>query len=198
MLERKNLTKQKHCTKGIPNSYQRFSLFFPADTLGKATTISLWINNTISQLVSPALLTRPLSFSLFSIMEPGSILNYNYDHVTPLQKIVPLFCILVRFCHITIPSLSDFTKRNTVFTLSGLQVGGSSAGQGYIQLGRTPDFQLDLGLVLQVSGEGNGEPLQYSCLENPMDGGAWWAVVHGVAMSRTRLSDALITWLIMH
>ena len=38
-------------------------------------------------------------------------------------------------------------------------------------------------------GEGNGNPLQYSCLENPMDGGAWWATVHGVAMSRTRLSD---------
>ena len=33
--------------------------------------------------------------------------------------------------------------------------------------------------------EGNGTPLQYSCLENPMDGGAWWAAVHGVAKSRT-------------
>ena len=38
-------------------------------------------------------------------------------------------------------------------------------------------------------GEGNGTPLQYSCLENPMDGGAWWAAVHGVAKSQTRLSD---------
>ena len=38
-------------------------------------------------------------------------------------------------------------------------------------------------------GEGNGNPLQYSCLENPMDGGAWWASVHGVAKSRTWLSD---------
>jgi len=38
-------------------------------------------------------------------------------------------------------------------------------------------------------GEGNGTPLQYSCLENPMDGGAWWAAVHGVAKSRTWLSD---------
>ena len=34
-------------------------------------------------------------------------------------------------------------------------------------------------------GEGNGTPLQYSCLENPMDGGAWWAAVHGVAESQT-------------
>ena len=38
-------------------------------------------------------------------------------------------------------------------------------------------------------GEGNGNPLQYSCLENPMDGGAWWAAVHGVAKCQTRLSD---------
>ena len=38
-------------------------------------------------------------------------------------------------------------------------------------------------------GEGNGNLLQYSCLENPMGRGAWWATVHGVAKSRTRLSD---------
>ena len=36
-------------------------------------------------------------------------------------------------------------------------------------------------------GEGNGTPLQYSCLENPMEGGAWWAIVHGVAQSQTWL-----------
>ena len=36
-------------------------------------------------------------------------------------------------------------------------------------------------------GEGHGNPLQYSCLENPMDRGAWWAIVHGVAKSQTRL-----------
>ena len=40
----------------------------------------------------------------------------------------------------------------------------------------------------------NGTPLQYSCLENPVDGGAWWAVVHGVAKSRTRLSDFIFTF----
>ena len=39
-------------------------------------------------------------------------------------------------------------------------------------------------------GEGNGTPFQYSCLENPMDGGSWWAAVHGVVRSRTRLSDS--------
>ena len=43
-------------------------------------------------------------------------------------------------------------------------------------------------------GEGNGTPLQYSCLENPMDGGAWWAAVHGVAESWTWLSDFTFTF----
>ena len=38
-------------------------------------------------------------------------------------------------------------------------------------------------------GEGNGYPFQYSCLDNPMDRGAWWATVHGVTKSQTRLSD---------
>ena len=50
----------------------------------------------------------------------------------------------------------------------------NAGDQGSIpELGRSP-------------GEGNGNPLQYSCLENPMDGGAWWAVVHGVAKELDR------------
>ena len=43
-------------------------------------------------------------------------------------------------------------------------------------------------------GEGDSTPLQYSCRENPMDGGAWWAAVHGVTKSRTRLSDFTFTF----
>ena len=53
---------------------------------------------------------------------------------------------------------------------------------------------VDLKLNIRMSGEGNGTPLQYSCLENPMDGGAWWAKVHGVAKSRTQLSDFTVTF----
>ena len=44
-------------------------------------------------------------------------------------------------------------------------------------------------------GEGNGHPLQYSCLENPMDGGAWWAIVHGVAKSQPLLRDFTFTFI---
>ena len=48
--------------------------------------------------------------------------------------------------------------------------------------------------AVQSSGEGTGTPLQYSCLGNPMDGGAWWAAVHGVAKSWTRLSNLTFTF----
>ena len=59
---------------------------------------------------------------------------------------------------------------------------------GLFQLfwGRGGDFQ--------KLGEGNGTPLQYCCLENPMDGGAWQAAVHEVTKSRTRLSDFTFTF----
>ena len=56
-------------------------------------------------------------------------------------------------------------------------------------------LQSQICLLLQVSiGEGNGTPLQYSCLENPMDGGAWKAAVHGVTEGRTQLSDFTFTF----
>ena len=55
---------------------------------------------------------------------------------------------------------------------------------------------LTIALISHASnGEGNGTPLQYSSLENPVDRGAWWAAVHGVAKSRTRLSDFTFTFL---
>ena len=64
----------------------------------------------------------------------------------------------------------------------------------------SPVVQKDRALALiyrqayAAHGEGNGTPLQHSCLENPMDGGAWWAAVHGVAKSWTRLSNFTFTF----
>ena len=56
-------------------------------------------------------------------------------------------------------------------------------------------MQIIISTILQKrNGEGNGNPLQYSCLENPMDGGAWKAAVHGVAKSQERLSDFTFTF----
>ena len=51
---------------------------------------------------------------------------------------------------------------------------------------RRPGFDLWVG---KIPGEGKGNPLQYSCLENFMDRGAWWATVHGVEKSQTELSN---------
>ena len=56
-----------------------------------------------------------------------------------------------------------------------------------------PDNTRDVGLIPGSgisSGEGNGNPLQYSCLGNPMDRGTWQAIFHGVAKSRTQLSNS--------
>ena len=68
---------------------------------------------------------------------------------------------------------------------SGSEVKASACNAGDLGsipgLGRSP-------------GEGNGNPLLYSCLENPMDGGAWWATVQEDAKSRTRLSDLTFTF----
>ena len=56
------------------------------------------------------------------------------------------------------------------------------------------DLTLDLSNAVKTSPrEGNDNPLQYSCLENPMDTGAWWAAFHGVSKSQTRLSDFTFT-----
>ena len=55
-------------------------------------------------------------------------------------------------------------------------------------------YTLNIHHYISQVGEGNGILLQYSCLENPMDGGAWKAVVHGVAKSQIRLSDFTFTF----
>ena len=59
---------------------------------------------------------------------------------------------------------------------------------------RSKDVFNSFPLTVEICGEGNGTPLQYSCLENPMDRGAWKAAVHGVAEGQTRLSDFTFTF----
>ena len=55
-------------------------------------------------------------------------------------------------------------------------------------------YNFILSIFNKTSGEGNGTPLQYSCLENPMDRGAWKAAVHGVTEGQTRLTDFTFTF----
>ena len=68
---------------------------------------------------------------------------------------------------------------------------GGLQSMGSLRVGHD---RLHFHFSLSCIGEGNGNPLQYSCLENPTDGGAWCAAVHGVAKSRTRLSDFSFTF----
>ena len=74
----------------------------------------------------------------------------------------------------------------------------ADSGRGkkkYKQKIREKGKQWDICPILTTKvGEGNGTPLQYSCLENRMDGGAWWTAAHGVAKSWTRLSDFTFTF----
>ena len=74
---------------------------------------------------------------------------------------------------------------------------GGRSGSGNTGGCRLSPVLPSLKLVLPCCGEGSGNPLQYSGLENSMDRGAWWATVHGVSKSRTGLSDypSLTTWL---
>ena len=67
--------------------------------------------------------------------------------------------------------------------LGGLVVKNPPANAGATgNMGLIPEYRI-------FSGEENSNPLQYSCLDNPMDRGAWWAIVHGVIKSQTALSD---------
>ena len=95
------------------------------------------------------------------------------------------------------PPLSDYISkrgRRRQWHPTPVLLPGKSHGQrslvgcspwGRKELERTE--QLHFHFSLSCIGEGNGNPLQCSCLENPRDGGAWWAAVYGVAQSRTRL-----------
>ena len=69
--------------------------------------------------------------------------------------------------------------------ISWMEEPGRLQSMGLLRVGH--DWVTSLSLSLSCIGEGNGNPLQCSCLENPRDSGAWWAAVSGVAQSRTRL-----------
>ena len=82
-------------------------------------------------------------------------------------------------------SISQFVFTSKGFP-DGSEVKASACNEG--GLGLIPGSR-------RSPGEGNGNPLQYPCLENLMDGGAWWATVHGVTKSQTRLSDFTFTFI---
>ena len=82
--------------------------------------------------------------------------------------------------------LSQVARKTAIYVIRcHLTPGGSDGKESACNAGdlnSIPDWE-------RSPGERNGNPLQYSCLENPMDRGAWWATVHGVTKGRTRLKD---------
>ena len=92
-------------------------------------------------------------------------MNRYFRHGVQVEEITCLCCVLVEspFYHFLVSLVAQRLKASAWNAGDPDSVPGS---------GRSP-------------GEGNGNPLQYSCLENPMEGGAWWATVHGVARSWT-------------
>ena len=92
--------------------------------------------------------------------------------------------------------LSSSKPRRRQWHLTPVLLPGKSHGRrslvgcslmGSLRVGHNWATSLWLKFSLSCNGEGNGNPLQCSCLENPRDGGAWWAAIYGVAQSRTRL-----------
>ena len=108
---------------------------------------------------------RPSKKSVFLVRE------HDRAHVSQHRESRPI-AVMVRFhiCLLPYPLRAALVAQ-TVKSLPAIQDPGSISG-----LGRSP-------------GEGNSNPLHYSCLENPMDRGAWWATVHRVSKSWTRLRD---------
>ena len=135
-----------------------------------------------------------LDKSLFSLyMEVAS------NNILPIDRLHP--CHLI-FCSYNFPAITKkyplkllYFRCHSIFYHNYYLLcfgfpGGSDGKESICNVG-------DLGLIPgsgRSPGEGNGNPLQYSCLENPMDGGAWQATVHGVAKSQTQLSDFNFTF----
>ena len=124
---------------------------------------------------------------LNSVMEDSGFCRIPYYHSQRPQE-----SIQISVCSVRLQALLLFTF---IFSsvLPALWISNSSNScNSFVEniLLDTDDFLQ----LYKVKGEGNGTRLQYSCLENPMGGGAWWAAVHGVAKSQTRLSDFTFTF----
>ena len=108
---------------------------------------------------------------------------------------IPLFTyIIVLKCN-SYPTKFTHLNSRVQWILVCLQIFTNITTINYKTLLSPPNkLSLNYHAPVPYIGEGDGTPLQYSCLENPMDGGAWWAAVHGVAKSRTQLSDFTFTF----
>ena len=192
-------------TDSFRRKWQPPPVFLPGKSIGqrRLASYSPWVAKSQTRLSMQALAPGP---SVQIILRRGKTLQSHvpslmgltsclHSHLWIPVLLVLIFCWPDKYTHISRCASEKniymcFSKTYICAYIcfprgSEVKASASNAGDpGSIPgLGRSP-------------GEGNGNPLQYSCLENPMDWGTWWAAVHGVTKSRTRLSD--FTYLLMH
>ena len=129
----------------------------------------------------------PGSSVLYSLLEFAQI---HAIELVILSSHLTLCCSPFSFCLQSFPASGSFPV-SWLFVSDGHSIGASYSASA---LPVNIKGWFPLGLTSLIFGEGDGTPLQYSCLENPMDRGAWEAVVHGVAKSWTRLSNFTFTF----
>ena len=124
----------------------------------------------------------------------GTLLAF-ITNVHPLQNFKSMFPIPARM-HLFASALAPITRRRQWHPTPVLLPGKSH--------GRDTTERLHFHFLLSCIGEGNGNPLRCSYLENPRDGGAWWAAVYGISQSLTRLkrlsssSSSTTPWTVTH
>ena len=134
-------------------------------------------------------------FTFTSRVHKGSLLSTSCQHLLTLVFLMMAIPIDVR-CHLTGISIyiALVISRRRQWHPTPVLLPGKSHGrrslvgcspQGHEESDTTE--RLHFHFSLSCIGEGSGNPLQYSCLENPRDGGAWWAAIYGIAQSQTRL-----------
>ena len=148
---------------------------------------SSWFNLAFSMRLFNLNFKRWPSLSAFlppASMAPSPSNNYIFNHVCIYFVQNMVVCIYFHQLSGSEKAMAPHSS-TLAWKISWIEEPGRLQSMGSLRVGH--DWAISLSFSLSRIGEGNGNPLQCSCLENPRDGGAWWAAVSGVAQSWTRL-----------